>query len=78
MDPITREEFKSELEEHTLRVEKTLTLTIQPLVKDVDKHARTLYGKNGSNGLTGKVAILAWGYGLLVVGLIFIVKKFFS
>ncbi len=76
VDPVTRTDLDNALEKQSADIKEYLNLKIEPIEKDVDGHARTLYGKNGNNGISGTVTILKWGYGLLVIGLIFMAKKF--
>lgn len=75
---ITREHLDRALEKLSDDIKEHLDLKIEPMEKEIDVHSRTLYGKSGSNGISGTVTVLKWGYGLLVIGLIFMAKKFFA
>lgn len=76
VDPITRDDLDKALNKQSKDIKGYLDLKVEPMGKEIDGHSRTLYGKSGSDGLSGTVTVLKWGYGLLVIGLIFAAKKF--
>lgn len=78
MNPITRKDIDEILEKQEKHIEKLFDAKLAPLVKTLESHQRTLYGKTGSNGLAGSVTVLKWGYALLAGGMILFAKEFFK
>jgi len=78
VDPITREDLDKALEKQSDDIKEYLGLKIDPIEEKLKGHSTTLYGKSGSNGLSGTVTVLKWGYGVLAAGWLFAAKKFFT
>jgi len=78
VDPITRKDLDEALEKHQASIEKLFDAKLAPIVKTLEAHQKTLYGRTGSNGVAGSVKVLKWGYALLAGVMIFFAKSFFK
>ena len=77
MTQLTRKDLDEALKDHHDNIEKLFDAKLAPITKTLDGHQKTLYGKTGSNGLTGSVTVLKWGYGLLTLGIASLIHKVF-
>jgi len=78
MTELTRKDLDEALEKQEVRIEKLFEAKLAPLAENIKGLQRTVYGKTGSNGLTGSVKVLKWGYALLAGVMIFFAKSFFK
>ena len=78
MTELTRKDLEDALEKQEVRIEKYFDSKLAPVIENQKTIQRTLYGKTGSNGLTGSVKVLKWGYALLTGVMLFFAKEFFK
>jgi len=67
VDPITRQNLDDALDRQAKTIEKNLELVISPISKTLEEHHASLYGKGGSNGLSGTVKGLTLKVKLLII-----------
>jgi len=77
MTELTRKDLDEALEKQEIRIEKYFDSKLAPVIENQKALQRTVYGKTGSNGLTGAVKVLKWGYGLLTLGIGVLIHKVF-
>jgi len=77
VDPITREDLDKALAKQQENIEKLFDAKLAPIVKTLELHQKTLYGRTGSNGLAGSVKVLKWGYGVLTCSIGALIHKVF-
>ena len=75
MNELTRKDLDDALDKQELRFEKHLDAKLAPMADNVKCLQRTVYGRTGSNGLTGSVKVLKWGYALLAGVMIFFAQE---
>jgi len=78
MTELTRKDLDEVLAKQRNDIEQLFDARLTPVVENIKGIQRTLYGRTGSNGLTGSVKVLKWGYALLVGVMIFFAKEFFK
>ena len=78
MTELTRKDLDEALDKQESRIEKYFDSKLAPVIENQKAIQRTLYGRTGSNGLTGSVKVLKWGYALLASIMIFFAKEFFK
>ena len=77
MEPITHKDLDESLEKQEKRIEKLFEAKLEPVIKNLERHEKTLFGKDGSGGLVRAVIILNWGYGLGAIVLGILIHKIF-
>jgi len=78
MTALTRKDLDDALTKQRADIEQLFDSKLSPLVENIKGLQRTVYGRTGSNGLTGSVKVLKWGYALLAGIMIFFAKEFFK
>jgi hypothetical protein len=72
---ISREELYAALEVQAKNITKHIDLKIKPIAEDVEGQKKTLFGKEGRNGLVGDVNLLKWGFRLVSVGIAWLIYE---
>ena len=78
MTELTRKDLDEALEKQEIRIEKYFDSKLASVIENQKALQRTVYGKTGSNGLTGAVTVLKWGYALLAGVMVFFAKEVFN
>lgn len=78
MTELTRKDLDDAFDKQEQRYEKYLDAKLAPVIENQKALQRTVYGRTGSNGLTGSVKVLKWGYALLAGAMLFFAKEFFK
>lgn len=78
MTELTRKDLEEALEKQESWIEKYFDSKLAPVIENQKALQRTVYGRTGSNGLTGSVKVLKWGYALLAGVMLFFAKEFFK
>jgi len=78
MTELTRKDLDEALTKQRADIEQLFDSKLSPIVENIKSLQRTVYGKTGSNGLTGSVKVLKWGYALLAGVMVFFAKEFFK
>jgi len=78
MTELTRKDIDEALAKQRSDIEQLFDSKLSPIVENIKGLQRTVYGRTGSNGLTGAVKVLKWGYALLAGVMLFFAKEFFE
>lgn len=78
MTELTRKDLDEALAKQRNDIEQLFDAKLTPVIENIKGLQRTVYGKTGSNGLTGSVKVLKWGYALLAGVMVFFAKSFFK
>jgi len=77
-EQLTRKDFDEGLAKQRADIEQLFDSKLAPVVENIKGLQRAVYGRTGSNGLTGSVKVLQWGYALFAGVVIFFSKEFFK
>jgi len=78
MNQITHKDLDEALDRQALCIKEHINLKLEPVNKTLDAHQKTLHGMTGSNGISGSIKVLKWGYALIAGAVIFFAKEVFK